>query len=753
LFFLRATLPKNFHFSDKPVVFKHFYSTAFNRRHCNLVPALWALLLLVCFYSRAGHATENLPFVLSAPFLPQQPLALGKADRQWLETRRVLRVGISVADHEPIDITTDRNRYQGISADYLSVVSARLGIEVHVRGFAKRAQAVNALLTGEIDVLTSTNGFERHIAGLAFTRDYAPDRPVVFGRGDDLSLKPSLDNKRVLLLDGYADPAVVQRMYPESDIVLAPTLYSAMEALAHDDADALIANELMVQSYSLLRPYLGLQIKFDSRLPPVGFSFGFREQDSTLLQLFDRALVAMDESSIREIQGRWTLGLGADLGHRRISFSAVEQLWVRKHPRVIVASTQHPPYIYKDAQGRWVGLNVDLLSRISRLTGLQFVYEEAPSTQSLLETLAEGRAHMNTTLAENPSRKKLLDFTYAFGGNSWVFVLPADSDVSLQLSDMAGKVLALPARHALLELIQKRYPDIRLQLVPTYAEARQLVEEGKADATLQNEAGAWLYPGELKVGRSVEGLWSPDRFSVIKTHPELLGILNKALEEFPVAEMRAIRLKWLGAGGVPPSVWARIPEWIYGVMAASLLLGLVSLAWSSRLKFQIHQRQRAEEQLSDQLAFKRTLLDGIPNPIYVRDLQGRLIGCNRSYEESFGISYEQMQGRRLIDVDLIPRDLAEQMHAEYMELLGTQGPVFAERVLRLAGRQIDAWQWTVPYHRADGQLQGLLGGWIDISERKRMEFELREARRAAEEAAAQLRALLDDMGRAKTPEA
>jgi two-component system sensor histidine kinase EvgS len=751
LFFLRATLAKNFNFSDKPVVVKDFYSTIFKGRHPTLERALWALLL-VCLLCRCAQATETLPFTLSAPFIPQQPLALNEADRLWLDGRKVIRVGISVADHEPIDITTDRNRYQGISADYLSVVSARLAMPVQVRGFAKRARAVEALLAGEIDVLTSANGFERNTAGLAFTRGYVPDRAVVFGRANDVGLRSTLKNRRVLLLDGYANASVVQRTYPDSEIVLAPTLYSAMQALAHNDADALIANELMVQSYSLLRPYLGLQIKFDSLLPPVEFSFAFREQDSKLRQFFDRALADMDESLNREIHGRWTVGLGADLNHRRVSFSAVEQRWIRKHPRVVVASTQHPPYVYKDAQGRWVGLNVDLLSRISRLTGLQFVYEEAASTQALLKTLADGEAHMNTTLAETPARKKLLDFTYAFGGNNWVFLLRADSDVSLQLSDMAGKVLALPARHALLEFIQTRYPDIRLRLVPTYAEARELVEEGEAHATLQNEAGAWLSPDRLKVGRSVEGLWSPDRFSVVRTHPELLGILNKALEEYPVAEMRAVRLKWLGAGGAQPSVWNRIPGWMYGVMAASLLLGLVSLAWSSRLKFQIHQRQRAEAQLGDQLAFKRTLLDGIPNPIYVRDLQGRLIGCNRSYEESMGISYEQMQGRRLIDVDLIPGELARQWHAEYVESLEKQAPEFDERVLLLGGRRIHAWQWIVPYHRADGQLQGLLGGWIDISERKRLESELQDARQAAEEAAGQLRALLDGMGRAEAPE-
>lgn len=736
------------------MVFNYFSLMARNGHFLCLGSALWLSLIFVSLWSRTADAIQTVPFVLGAYFPDQQPIALADVDRQWLDARKVLKVGISVADHEPVDITTDRNRYQGISADYLSLISARLAMPVQVRGFAKRAHAVEALLAGEIDLLSSAGGFERAIPGLSFTRAYLPDRAVVFGRGNDPGLRPSLRGKRVILQDGYADLTRVQQIYPDSEIVLAPTLHSAMEALAQNDADAFLANELTVQSYSLLRPHLGLQTKFDSLLPSGGFSFAFRETDAPALHLFDRALAGLDDAIHREIQARWTLGLEADLARRQVNLNAVERAWLRKHPQVIVASTQHPPYIYKDPDGHWVGLNIDVLTRISRMTGLQFIHQEAASTETLLKTLSEGGADMNTTLAENVERKRLLNFTYAFGGNNWVFLVRAGDAPSFQLSDMTGKVLALPARHALLAFIRERYPQIQLKLVPTYEDARRLVEEGEADATIQNEAGAWLYPSaKLKVGRSVEGLWSPDRFSVIKTHPQLLGILNKALEEFPVAEMRAIRLKWLGATSPQASLWSRTPAWVYWVVSTSLLLGLISLAWSSRLKYQAHQRLRAEAQLGDQLAFRRTLLDAIANPIHVHDLQGRLVACNRSYEESCGISFEQMQGRRWIDVDLFPRDHAEGMHAEFMALLETREPVFSERTLQLAGRRVDVWLWMVPYHRADGRLHGLLGGWMDISERKRLQAELKDARHAAEQMAAQLKSLWDERGQLRTPDA
>lgn len=694
--------------------------------------AIWLLLLFVTQHTYAAH---QLPFNLGAPFISLPDLAVGQDDRTWLDERKVLRVGIAIADYEPIDITSDRNRYQGISADYLGLIGDALNVPMQVVGYTKREEAIVALRTGEIDVLTSANGFERGVKGLAFSAEYMPDRSVVVARGDDPGTLSRLVNKRVVLLDGYADFSIIQSVYPNSEIIIAPNLHSAMEALSQGEVDAFIGNEVIVRSYIALRPYMGLQIKSESALPPVGFAFAVRNEEQRLLRLIDQALAGLDASVRREVMGRWTVGLGADVVGQQLMLSGSERAWLRRRPAVPIAATQQPPYIYKDQNGHWVGLNVDIVSRISRMTGLRFTYKEAASTEASLEMLRAGDAVMNTTLAENAERRGFLNFTYSFGGNSWVFVVRADSTFRASLSSLRGKVLALPAKHALEESIRREYPQIQLRLVATYQDARQLVERGEADATIQNEAGAYLYPqGRLKVGRSVDGKWSPDRFSVIKSQPELLSILNKALEEFPVAEMRSIRMKWLGAVLPQPSLWSRIPPWAIWVVALAVLVGLVSLLWSSRLKVQIRQRLEAEAQLNDQLAFKRALLDGMPTPIYVRDLQGRLISCNRSYEESFGVSFERMNGRLLTDVDLIPRPVAEQMHADYLKLLEDQHPVFADRTLELNGKRLDAWQWTVPFFAADGQLQGLLGGWVDITERKHLEMQLEQARCDADQA-------------------
>lgn len=706
----------------------------------------WAVLWGVAL---AG-TVKNLPFKLVPAFADLQPLALAPAEQQWLATHPRLRVGIAIDDYQPIDITRDRNRYQGISADYLGLVGERLDVTMEVLGFSEREQAVEALRNGTIDVLTSANGYERGLSGLRFTSDYMPDRAVVVVRRDGSSPSGDLAGKKLVLLDGYANAEQVHAAYPNSQIMLSPNLYSGLEALNQGDADAFIGNEVIVRAYKALRPYLAVHIQDESRLPPTGFAFATRDDNALLAGMLEQALQSIDESLQREIQARWTTGLGANISGERIELSAEEQAWILQHPHVMVASQQYPPHVFKDKEGRWAGLNIDLLNRISRMTGLHFVHKESLSTAQTLEWLESGQAQMTSTLTASEDRRLFLNFSHAFGGAAWVFVVrPEDRRLS-SLEQMAGEVLALPARHTLESYIRRYYPDIRLRSVASYEEARALVSNGEAMATIQNEVqvqALGLGPADdgLRVGRSVEGTWSADEFSVRKDQPELLSILNKSLEALPVAELSAIRLKWLGATPVPMPVWQRVPTWVYWAISTALLFGLISLAWSSRLKLQIQQRLQAEQRLNDQLVFMRALLDGIPNPIFVRDLQGRLITCNKSYEQQLGTSLEQIQGRQLTELDLLPAATARQLHGEIMQLLASEESVFADRQVQTRNGSIHAYQWTVPFYSAEGRLQGLLGGWIDITERKRLENQLVEARQSADQANAAKSAFLSTM--------
>lgn len=214
-----------------------------------------------------------------------------------------------------------------------------------------------------------------------------------------------------------------------------------------------------------------------------------------------------------------------------VELDAHERQWIRDNPRVTVASVQYPLYLFQDEHGQWSGLNNDVLKRVSAMTGLQFEHQESFSTDHMLDRLQSGVADISTTLAMSDERKAFLDFSHAFGGAGWVFVGHANAPRVESFEQLAKRVLVLPARHALEDAIRRDYPSIEIRSVKTYAEARALVESGEAYATIENEIGAQLYPlGMLKVGALVEGKWEADHLAVRKGMPQLLSILNKALE-------------------------------------------------------------------------------------------------------------------------------------------------------------------------------------------------------------------------------
>jgi two-component system sensor histidine kinase EvgS len=405
-----------------------------------------------------------------------------------------------------------------------------------------------------------------------------------------------------------------------------------------------------------------------------------------------------------------------------LALNAQELQWIATHPRVVVTALDYPLYLFKDKHGRWSGFHFDVLKRISVMTGLQFVFEESFSTDQMLVKLEGGRADLSSMLSMNDERKVFLDFSHAFGGAGWIFVGRVGAPQVQSLDELAKRVLVLPARHALEAVIRRDYPSIELRTVKTNAEARAWVESGDAYATIDNEIGAQLYPsGRLQVGGVVPGKWDADYMSVRKGQPQLLSILNKALNAFPPEDLRAMRLKWFSdaVASRAPGFWQRLDQWFCAGIVVVGLFSLLSLLWNRRLAVLVRQRFEAEKSLSDQLAFQHALLDAMPDPMFVRDLQGRLVMCNKSYEEALSTRFDQVQGRQLIEVDVMPKRTAELLHAEFMSQLETRRTRFSERQLRFKDGIRDVYQWTVPFYGADGHLRGLLGGWAEIDRRNR----------------------------------
>jgi two-component system cell cycle sensor histidine kinase/response regulator CckA len=140
----------------------------------------------------------------------------------------------------------------------------------------------------------------------------------------------------------------------------------------------------------------------------------------------------------------------------------------------------------------------------------------------------------------------------------------------------------------------------------------------------------------------------------------------------------------------------------------------------------ITERRRAQEELATHLEFMGVILDAIPNPIFYKDREGVYLGCNRAFGDLMGITPEEIVGKTVHDIH--PKELADKYQQMDWKVLQNRGSQVYERALQTG----DGIVHNVVIHKATfpdakGNVAGLVGNIVDISDLKRAEEAVRES--------------------------
>jgi PAS domain S-box-containing protein len=133
------------------------------------------------------------------------------------------------------------------------------------------------------------------------------------------------------------------------------------------------------------------------------------------------------------------------------------------------------------------------------------------------------------------------------------------------------------------------------------------------------------------------------------------------------------------------------------------------------------QTQSALTETRQAQQFLRTLIDNVPNPIFVKDTNGVYIGMNKAFLDYLGKTEDALLGKSVFDLQT-DRSLAERYHEMDMALFRNPGnQVYESRVRYADGSYRDVIFNKSTYANADGSLAGLVGVMVDITDRKQAE--------------------------------
>ena len=153
---------------------------------------------------------------------------------------------------------------------------------------------------------------------------------------------------------------------------------------------------------------------------------------------------------------------------------------------------------------------------------------------------------------------------------------------------------------------------------------------------------------------------------------------------------------------------------------------------NARLRSRVAELEEANQHIAGTLSLEQivlhTLVETCPFRIFAKDTRSRFIFANTEMARSVGLSLDELMGKT--DFDLFPETLAATYAADEHALLSTGKALIEKEEPSTDPHGGQAW-WTltskVPLRDHKGKIIGLVGIGLDLTERKRLERELRQS--------------------------
>ncbi len=143
----------------------------------------------------------------------------------------------------------------------------------------------------------------------------------------------------------------------------------------------------------------------------------------------------------------------------------------------------------------------------------------------------------------------------------------------------------------------------------------------------------------------------------------------------------------------------------------------------------ISSKKQAEKALAEKISQLRTIVDAIPDSVYLKDKEGRFILNNRAHMDIIGKSdFREVIGKT--DSDVFPEEFLKSIYEDEQKVLRTGKPMLDKEELlldRKKNKKTFFLASKTPIMDSKGKIAGLVGISRDITKQKRVEEKFKES--------------------------
>ncbi len=413
------------------------------------------------------------------------------------------------------------------------------------------------------------------------------------------------------------------------------------------------------------------------------------------------------------------------------------------------------PYTFVNQDGAPDGFTVELIKAVTQVMGMdpEIRVDTWDKARSALQT---GSIDFLPMMAYSVERDKEFDFsaphTIAFDA---FFTRKGTPHIRF-MDDLRGKEIIVMKNDQAHDFVRSTdfIKSDQLILIDSLPQALRMLSSGKADTALMPELIGLIFIKDLHLTNLelepivVDSYLRPFSFAVKEGNPELLERLSQGLSIVrETGRYKILYEKWFGAVDPEGLSAKRALKNFILISLVFILGGGILFLWSLSLKKQvavrtrslkdeIHERRHAEDELRKSEDKYRTLIENLPQKIFLKDSKSVYLSCNDNFAADFNMNLRDIAGKT--DYDFFPKELAERYRADDKRILESDITEDLEEPYSLNGEQF--WIHTVktPVKDDEGNTTGILGIFWDITKRKKAE----EARQESE---SQYRSLFENI--------
>ena len=231
---------------------------------------------------------------------------LSPKEQQWLIDNPVIKLGIDRA-FPPFGSITEDNEYIGFTADYMDLISSKLGIEFEILKDASWNETIDLAKSGKIDMIAGLVNTAERQDYLHFSPSYVKTPTIIFNDGlknGYFGTLEKLKDKTVAVEQGSFASVTLSKEYPTIKQLHVENTELALSIVAANRADAYIGN---AAAGSYLIKKLGLNNLFYSGTTPYysNHSIGITRPNKILESIINKALASIDQPTRDAIAEKW----------------------------------------------------------------------------------------------------------------------------------------------------------------------------------------------------------------------------------------------------------------------------------------------------------------------------------------------------------------------------------------------------------------------------------------------------------------